>query len=288
MDKQQLVKYAQMDLLLELDRICKKWDIPYFLSGGTLIGAVRHDGFIPWDDDIDIGMLRQHYDRFKEACQTELDPSYILSSWHNDPHSPNSFFKLKIRGTHYTESICADSKMDDSIFIDIFPYDNAPSNKLLRQLQGVQNYLLRKILLLRCGCDLSGDSRLRKVLYGTLCFLSRIRSVEAWKRSTERLHQRYNRKSSVYVTNYSGSYSNETETMRREWIEHTQPHCFEGLQFPIPTGYDAFLRHAYGDYMQLPPEHQRTGRHSILRIELGDYQIRFRQAETCQDTTTEE
>ncbi len=275
MDTVQLAKDAQMDLLIELDRICKKWDIPYFLSGGTLIGAIRHGGYIPWDDDIDVGMLREHYDRFQEACRQDLDPAYMLHNWNDDPYSPHGFFKLKIRGTHYPEGLAANSKMNDSIYIDIFPYDNTPTGKLQRKKQAAENYLLRKILFLRCGFNLGRDSLLRRALYGTLCFASRIRSVKGWKKVMDRLQRRYNHRPSEYMTNFAGSYSNEIETMRREWIETTVPYRFEGVEFSIPAGYDQFLRHAYGDYMQLPPEEKRAGKHEIGTIDLGNYQIRF-------------
>lgn len=123
MDKSELVKYAQLDLLIELDRICKKNGINYFLVGGTLIGAIRHNGFIPWDDDIDVGMLRADYEKFEKACEKDLNPEYAKYDWHIDSASPLPFLKLKIKGTHYREYFSKDSNMNDAIFIDIFPYE---------------------------------------------------------------------------------------------------------------------------------------------------------------------
>ena len=279
MDSVSMAKNAQMDLLIELDRVCKKWDIPYFLIGGTLIGAIRHGGFIPWDDDIDVGMLWEDYARLREACEKDLDPAYMLHNWDMDPYSPHPFYKLKIRGTHYPEGLAANSKMNDCIYIDIFPYDNAPEGKWQRKLQAAQVYILRKILLLRCDFDLSGSSALRKVLYGTLKFVSRVRSVEGWKKTLTRVQHRYNKGKTTIATNMCGAYSYERESKPRAILSETVPHKFEKGEFLIPKEYDAFLRSCYGDYMQLPPEEQRIGKHEIVGIDFGNYRIRYQAEE---------
>lgn len=274
MDK---VKCAQMDLLIELDRICQKWDIPYFLIGGTLIGAIRHEGFIPWDDDIDVGLLWEHYDRLKEACRQDLDPAYELHDWHADPWSPHPYFKLKIRGTHYPEEINGQSKMNNAIFIDIFPYDNAPDDQKLRKKQAKKIFLMRKILLLRCGFDLGKGSLPKKVIYSVLKLLSRVRSVAGWKRAFEKEQHRYNQGKTLVATNMGGSYTYERESKPRAILEKTSLHKFENGMFQIPADYDTFLRSCYGDYMQLPPVEQQVGRHNVTGIDFGDYVIRYTQ-----------
>lgn len=275
MEITQLVKHAQMDLLIELDRICKKWNIPYFLVGGTLIGAIRHNGFIPWDDDIDVGMLHEDYDRFFEACKQELDPAYVLHDWYADPGSPHPYGKLKIRGTHYPEALSKNSTMDDGVFIDVFPYDNAPDSVFLRRVQGAQIFVLRKILLLRCDFDLGGGSKAKKLVYGTLKFLSRIRSIEGWKRAFKKVQHRYNSKPTQVAVNMCGAYHYDRESKPRAMLEKMTEHTFEGRMFCVPEDYDGFLRSCYGDYMQLPPEDQRVGVHGVQYVDFGDYQIRF-------------
>lgn len=274
MDKETLVKRAQLDLLYELRRICRKHDISYFLTGGTLIGAIRHQGFIPWDDDIDVGMLWENYARFIEACKEDLDPAYTLYDWDKDPNSPLPFAKLKIKGTHYREAISANSDMNDEIYIDIFPYDNAPDSRFLRKVQAAQVYIIRKILMLRCGFDLAGDSKLRKLLYGILKFVSRIRSTKGWRKSLLRVQRRYNHGTTEVAANMCGAYSYERESKPRRILENVTDHIFENGMFSIPVEYDAFLRSCYGDYMQLPPEDQRAGKHEILTIDFGNYTIR--------------
>ena len=270
------VKYAQLDLIIELDRICKKHNIPYFMVGGTLIGAVRHNGFIPWDDDIDVGILWEDYDRLYAACQQDLDPAYTLHDWHTDPHSPHPFFKLKIRGTHYREELSGNSKMDDGIFIDIFPFDNVPASTLAQKWQGFERVLLKKILLVRCGFTLDGGSLPKKLIYGLLKALSYIRSVKGWKKSFEKMRTRYNKGKTEFVVNLCGAYSYEKEKKPRSMMEKTIPHVFEDREFSIPADYDTYLRGCYGDYMQLPPEEKRVGIHHVQFVDMGDYQLRCR------------
>lgn len=274
MEKAELVKYAQLDLLLELDRICKENGINYFLVGGTLIGAIRHNGFIPWDDDIDVGMLRNDYEKFEKACDKCLNSEYAKYDWHIDTASPLPFLKLKIKGTHYREYLSKESSMNDAIYIDVFPYDNAPNSKLQKRIQEFQNYFVKKILLLRCGFTIDRGNRGKRLLYFSLNVLSKIRSVEKWKECLERIQKRYNQKKTVDVVSLSGSYAYRKELKSRELVTKLTTHQFEGYDLSVPKDYDRFLREVYGDYMKLPPEDQRVSRHGISLIDLGNYKIR--------------
>ena len=271
-----LVKQAQMDLLAELDRLCKKWEIPYFLTAGTLIGAVRHDGFIPWDDDLDVGLLRKYCDRLEEACAKDLDPAYYLHSWKSDPHSPHCFYKLKIKGTHYPEEIAAGSKMDDGIFIDIFPFDNAPDNPKKRKSHHRKRVLLQKMLLLRARFDLGGSNKAKRLIYGFMKLVAFMRPLDGWKKSFLKLQNKYNHLKTQEAVNLCGAYSYYRESQEVAVLEELIPHDFEGIPYSIPKDYDTFLRRQYGNYMQLPPEEQRVGRHNIVGLDFGDYTVRYK------------
>ena len=275
MDTSTIVRNAQMDLLIELDRICKKHDIPYFLTYGTLLGAIRHDGFIPWDDDLDVGLRWDHYERFCKVCAQELDEAYMLHTWDIDPYSPHPFAKLKIRGTHYPEKLAENTQMNDAVYIDVFPYDGVSESKLMRKWQAVEMYLLIKILLLRCNFDLSGESKLRKVIYSTIKFLAGIRSVDGWRKALTRVRNRYNNGKATHAVCMCSCYDFERECVPCQMLENTVAHKFENGMFSVPGDYDQILRQCYGDYMQLPPEEQRTGRHEIQSVDLGEYTIRY-------------
>ena len=271
-----LVKQAQMDLLAELDRLCKKWEIPYFLTAGTLIGAVRHDGFIPWDDDLDVGLLRKYCDRLEEACAKDLDPAYYLHCWKSDPNSPHCFYKLKIKGTHYPEEIAAGTKMDDGIFIDIFPFDNAPDDPKKRKSHHRKRVWLQKMLLLRARFDLGGNSKAKRLIYAFMKPIAFSRSLNGWKKSFLKLQNKYNHLKTKEAVNLCGAYSYYRESQEVAVLEELIPHTFEGIPYSIPKNYDTFLRRQYGNYMQLPPEEQRVGRHNIVGLDFGDYTVRYK------------
>ena len=136
--------------------------------------------------------------------------------------------------------------------------------------------LSRNILLVRCGFSLGEGSALKKLVYGTLKLLSRVRSVEGWKKKADAIQTRYNHLDTVTVTNMGGSYSYERESHPRAQLEKTVLHPFEQGQYRIPEGYDDLLRRCYGDYMQLPPEDKRVGIHQVQGVDFGSYQIRSR------------
>ncbi len=268
------IKEAQLDLLDELVRICEKKNINYCLIAGTLIGAIRHNGFIPWDDDIDVGMTRENYNRFLEACKIDLGKEYELYNWNNDIYYPHPFSKLKIKGTHYTEELSKDSSMNDSIFIDIFPYDNVPKSKIKQFFQKNVIKFYRKAILLKCNFSIIGNSFLKKILYFPVKLYSKTVSKEMLIKKIDSEAQKYNNENSEFITNHGGSYSYEREMANKDWLINTTRHVFEGIEYNIPKQYDAFLTHVYGDYMKLPPKSQRKGKHKVVRIDFGNYKIK--------------
>lgn len=122
-------------ILNEINRICNKYDISYFAMGGSAIGALYDKAILPWDDDIDIGMTREHYNKFLEVAPLELGNDYFLSWIKTDPHTPFFYAKVKKNGTLFVEEYCKEIPMHQGVFIDIFPYDKASNNRFLQFLQ---------------------------------------------------------------------------------------------------------------------------------------------------------
>ena len=113
-----------LDLMITLDGICRKENISYSLHGGTLLGAVRENGFIPWDDDMDIGMLRADYEKFLNVAKEKLNKKYFLQTWDTDEKFALPFAKIRLNGTKYIEHNSKNVDIHNGIYIDIFPYDN--------------------------------------------------------------------------------------------------------------------------------------------------------------------
>lgn len=278
MDTSRKLQLAQLDLLLELKEICEKNNINYFLIGGTLLGAVRHKGFIPWDDDIDVGMMRSDYEKFRKVCDSELSDDYKLYDWNIDKSSPLAFMKLKIKGTKLIEDIAINSQVNNEIFIDIFPYDMCPSGKLKKKIHATKILLYKKIMLIRCGYRMSENRKvlrkyLNKSLYKLLELMFARYSVDEIRKLYEKEEFRYNNDDTDCCVNLSGSYSYKTEMQNLEILKSFSELEFEKNKFSVPVLYDKYLRGVYGDYMELPPKAMQVPRHNI-GVELGEYKIK--------------
>ncbi|MBR5885622.1 MAG: LicD family protein, partial [Alistipes sp.] len=121
-------------ILAEIDRVCKKHNIPYFIQGGSAIGAFYNKGIVPWDDDVDVGMTRENYNRFLEVAPTELGKEYFLEWFGTESNTPFYFAKVKMNNTLFVEQIWKDMDIHHGIFVDIFPYDRIPNNKHCEKL----------------------------------------------------------------------------------------------------------------------------------------------------------
>ena len=146
------LKETELEILIELDRICKKHNIKYSLTGGTLLGAIRHNGFIPWDDDIDIDMTRKDYNKFREIQKTELDSKrFYLDCIETKENCGMLYAKLKRKDSIYIESSSNRDEKEQNIWIDIFPIDNISNNKLIRKYLIYKVYCLKIILMYKYG-----------------------------------------------------------------------------------------------------------------------------------------
>lgn len=272
MESMEKLHALELKIALEIKRICEKHDIAYFLTAGTLLGAVRHEGFIPWDDDMDIGMLRCDYERFAEACRQDLGPEFFFQTWDTDPGFPFSYGKVRLKGTHMAERFAQDaSTLCDGLFVDVFPFDSVPENAVEERLQALRYYFCKRILWIKKGMGTSMKSeslkkRMKYYLFKAFAGLFDYDKVKTYYRNTQK---KYNgRKTRKVVTD--GAYAYRKESIERSWTENLKPVGFEGVQFPAFRDAADYLSYFYGDYMTPPPEDKRGG-HDLLEIDFGEY-----------------
>ncbi len=276
------LRSVQRVLLMMMDDIhdlCVRERIEYVMTGGCAIGAVRHGGFIPWDDDIDVCMPRADYDRFADIVEKSFPGKYEVQEIRRDKGHGLNFMKLRLRGTKFREASEAD-RDEAGVFIDIFPIENVYDNAVSQLWQGIRSDGLQFI----CSCvrlsqmkdglkvfaDASG--RLPAVLRFKLA-LGRIfgfMSLRSWLLLTERALSCCGDNASKRVAIPTGRGHFKGERYPRKWFFKPVLREFEGREYFFPARIKLYLSRLYGDYMKIPPREQRES-HSVLEFDLGEY-----------------
>lgn len=251
---------------------CTQNNLRYYAVGGTALGAVRHQGFIPWDDDMDVGMPRRDYNKLIELMKnkTEFAP-YTLET----PLEKNDFVYPYCKLYDTTTTLIENTryKTKRGIYIDVFPLDGAgnslaESKKRFRLIDGKINLLSTKT------CALSSHRKLYKNL--AIMFLRCIpECILSWKKIVRQINvlgEELVFDDCVYVSNFVGNW-HEKEIMKREWFGEPRLVKFENAEMYIPQDYDAYLTQLYGNYMQLPPEEKRKSHHDYLYQNLNESYI---------------
>lgn len=271
MDRELLrkVQMVQLEIAKEIKRVCDENNIQYFLCFGTMLGAVRHQGFIPWDDDLDLGMLRSEYERFLEIAPTKLKPEYYLHTWYNDPQYPLPFAKVRKRNTLYLEGKSTRLK-ENGFYVDIFPFDPQPATDEERSSVNKKLQDLFRTKLMKSGYTpwMENGKVVWKKRIGYLYY-----QVKALAATQEGLAKEYDALATSFPESDILFWQEGISKMRkikRQWCEELAEFNFEGEMFKGPKNYDEMLTTIYGNYMQLPPEDQRENRHQIEAVDFGE------------------
>ncbi len=237
-------------MLTEIDRVCKKHGITCLLFAGTMLGAVRHRGFIPWDDDLDIAMLRPEYEKFLEVAPLELDAETYFLQKEFSPHWPMFFSKLRRNGTACIERyIPKDRYTHMGVYIDIFPCDNLYDNLFMRKLQFVASKIVIAKALNARGYSTDKIGKKLFILFSRLLPQQPLTSFVKHRKGTA---------SNMVHTFFGASSKYGKSIYPRKWFCQLASADFEGRSFPVPSQYHKFLTRLYGDYMVPTPENERN------------------------------
>lgn len=257
------LKQALTGILVEIDAICRRHGLRYVLAGGTALGAVRHGGFIPWDDDLDIAMPRADYDRFLEIAGRELPSDLYFRCFKTDPDYYLPFGKVCRRNTSYVTELDSELTEDNEIFVDVFPLDSAasPTSALLKLratlVKGLKAVVIRKKKMHLQST--SGKVRLIQILFAPFS----CRTLMRWQENVMRWQ---GKKSTEYLTNLGSNYHYVKQTMPESMYFPAREVAFEGRQFMAPGKLEDFLTRLYGmNYMELPPLEKRVT-HQIRKL----------------------
>ncbi len=262
------IRKMELELLQQVDMICKQHGIKYFLSGGTMLGAVRHKGFIPWDDDIDIAMLREDFEIFKSVCKEKLSDKYQYQTFENKDGYHYFFDKITIKDTYFATKYSDDYDMLKGISMDIFVFDKTSDNKFFQKLHYKSLMMLRLLMNVRWKNYARKDKgyALSKILLPLL----RLFSMDTYSKWYDQLLRKYEHKQTSTVLPPATDHK-WRGVMPKNWFENVTDAPFENVMSYIPTGYDKYLKQWYGDdYMELLPLCKRVGSHDFYRLDIGN------------------
>ncbi len=250
----------------DIDLICRENGLRYYLHAGTLLGAVNHKGFIPWDDDVDISMFRDDYETFLSIVQKQYADVYFMQTYKTDPAYPNNRAVLRVLGTsvqHYHEE---KNSVHTEIGIDIVPLDAVPNSKLLQRIQQGTVWIIDAAVQIKFGSIIPKNPIIK--IIGLLSRYDRVKLGE----KIDRITCRYNKKKTDCVgllsytgknpyTKVSGYYN---DVLKRSWYEHPVYLPFEDTEFMTISDYESDLLHRYGPhYMDPYPEEKRITKHDV-------------------------
>lgn len=257
------LQLVELDIFKEFISVCDKLHLRYYILGGTLLGAVRHQGFIPWDDDVDVGMLREDYEVFLEQAVDLLPKHLFLQSLHTEDKYYRNSAKIRHNDTAYIETIIKDMNIHHGVFIDIFPLDNYPVKPMEQWWFQTKAKMIGAAINNECGWD-KESSWVKKLLKKPL----------KWKYPT--MHSAVLAKENLYksvpfsglVANHCGAWGKK-EIVPAQWYAEGCQLQFEGLMVSAPKEYEKWLTQVYGDYMQMPPEEKRVTHHLTEVIDIN-------------------
>lgn len=261
------LKEIELEMLKSFIAICNKFDLNWFVVGGTALGTVRHNGFIPWDDDIDVAMPRKDYEKFLTIAQENLPDDLFLQNTYTDKEVPWSYSKIRNSQTAFIEIPFDKNKFNHGVYIDIFPLDGYAYSKLTYRIFELR----KKIYNYRIGfCTYENKEDYKppfwkKIVQSILKIIYPHHSDAVRKK--DKMYRKYEYEKCDKICNFGGAWGLR-EMMDRKIFDVGTKMIFENINVNIAVDYDKYLKNMYGNYMELPPVEKRTTHHHATVIDL--------------------
>ena len=259
------IQSVQQELIREVARICRKCNIHFNMVGGTMLGAIRHKGYIPWDDDADIGFLRTEYEKFRKACKTELNhEKYYMQDLRDTKGYRWGYGKLRRKDTEFIRLDQEFMPFDQGIFIDLMPFDNVPDKGLSKRVHFFRCFLYRKLFWSEVG------SRAEKNLWKRAAYkLMRKIPMKLIIKSYQRFIDTCQKEKTQLVRILTFPTPKGIYGYERRWYTQLSEYPFGNMNLPGARDYDGYLKVKYGNYMELPPEEKRKT-HPVSKLKLPE------------------
>ena len=259
------IQLKELEILKAVAEVCERHGLRYFLDGGTCLGAVRHQGFIPWDDDIDVGMPRQDYEKFRAVAPEELAPHHIgVVDSEKTVHNHRMFLKVHDTRTTFISPSEVMPDMWHGINIDIFPYDGYPADRWEAWRMRKELRVLWRVDYAR-RCPLPDRKPIDKLKRGVAAVIKLVFPHDWPHNRRTKLFTRYAPEACErsFMEVFGDLYIYPSDCILR-----TEKMPFEDAQFPCPADYETYLTIHYGDWRKLPPEEKRVAKHNGIHISL--------------------
>ena len=265
-----LLHQVDLDIVKELVAICEKHGLSYYMLGGTMLGAVRHRGFIPWDDDVDIGIPRDDYEKFLMVAQKELSSHLKLVNYRTDPEYQYYITRILDTETKVEEVRINNKNRYTHASIDVFPIDGTPNNVIMRSVYYFR-VLYHRALMSLCYKDSIDRERHRGKIEMVFLWvmerlpIEKITTPYKQKEKIDTLLRKQKIQGAKYIGNIMGAYRIK-EIVPAEFYGKGKMYPFEDIELRGMELADEYLKYTYGNYMQLPPEDKRKTHFKILEI----------------------